>query len=217
MSRILKFCLVALLLPAVAVAQSDRSRDWEAGFHVISNASLSTSGFGGAAMQVESDIGYGFSGAYNFTDRFGLGIDASWRNPKYRAEFVPDGPGPVRVINARMDVARLHLKGIYHFLDSSLTPYVEAGYGWTRIDSNILEAPPITGCFWDPWWGFICQSFYTTFTETRPSYGVGFGLRWDSRGDISLRGGISSLKIDRARGVNNSSVDTAQLEVLWRF
>jgi hypothetical protein len=217
MKRVIRLFFVIMLLPAAAVAQTERAGDWDAGFHIADTASLSLFGFGGASMQVESSLGYGFSGAYNFSDHFALGLDVSWRSPKYRARFVPDGPGPVRVANATMDVARVHLKAIYYFLESRVTPFVEVGYGWTRIDSNILERPPITGCWWDPWWGYLCQSAYDTYTETKPTYGAALGVRWDSRGDIALRGSIGSLKIDRGRGVDNSGVDNAQFEVVWRF
>lgn len=211
------FLCVIPLLPLAATAQTERAGNWEAGFHVADYSSLSLSGFRGAAMQVEGSLAYGFSGAYNFTDRIALGLDATWRNPDYRATFAPDGPGPLRILNATMDVARIHFKGIYYFLDSNVTPFVEAGYGWTRIDSNILDGPPITGCWWDPWWGLFCQTSYSTYAETEPSWGAALGIRWDTRGDIALRGSIGSHTIDRGRGVDNTSVDTTQLEVVWRF
>jgi hypothetical protein len=217
MKQLSQLLCVTLVLCGPASAQRDRTGDWEAGFHVATHSSVSLLGFGGVSMQVESNGGYGFTGAYNFSDHFALGLDASWRSPDYRATLVPDGPGPVRVFDATMDVARIHFKGIYYFLESNLTPFIELGYGWTRIDSNILEGPPITGCWWDPWWGYICQTAYTTYAETKPTQGAAFGVRWDSRGDIALRGSIGALKIDRGRGVENSSVDTAQFDVLWRF
>ena len=211
-------CFVVLLFaPVVAMSQSNRERDWEAGFHVGNYSSLSLAGFGGALMQVENSLGYGFSGAYNFTDQLALGLDASWRSPKYRATFVPDGPGATRFVNATMDVARIHFKGIYYFLDSRLTPFIEVGYGWTRIDSNILDRPPITGCWWDPWWGYICDTTFSTYVETKSTYGGAIGIRWDSRSDIAIRGSFGSLNIDRGQGVDNSSVNTTQVDVIWRF
>lgn len=217
MSRSSQFFCILLLLSSGVMAQGERAGDWEAGFHVADTASLSLFGFGGVSMQVESSLGYGFSGAYNFSDHFALGLDASWRSPDYRARFVPDGPGPTRVVNATMDVARIHLKAIYYILESSVTPFVEVGYGWTRIDSNIVDRPPITGCWWDPWWGYLCQTSYTTYTETKPTYGAAVGVRWDLSGDLALRGSIGSLKIDRGRSVDNSSVNNTQFDVVWRF
>ena len=217
MRRYSRISLVILLLPAFAAAQGDREGYWDAGFHVANHSSLSLSGFGGASMQVDGDTGYGFSGAYNFTDHIALGLDASWRRPNYVATFVPNGPGPTRIIGARMDVSRVHFKGIFYFLESRITPFIELGVGWTNIDSNILQRPPITGCWWDPWWGLICQNVYSTYTETKTSYGGAVGIRWDTRGNVALRGSIGVLEIDRARGVQNSSVDTTQLELVWRF
>jgi hypothetical protein len=211
------FFFGVLLLPAVAMSQGERARDWEAGFHFTDFSSLSLAGFRGASLQVEGSTGYGFAGAYNFTNRMAVGVEANWRSPSYRAAFVPESGGPERSLNAKMDVARIHFKGTYYFLESRFTPFVEVGYGWTRIDSNIVEGPPITGCWWDPWWGFICRTSYTTYAETEPSYGGALGVRWDTGGDISLRGSVGTLTIDRARGVDNSSVDTAQFEVIWRF
>jgi hypothetical protein len=205
------------LLPATAMGQGERARDWETGFHVAAHSSLALFGFGGASMQVDNSFAYGFSGAYNFTDRLALGTDLSWSQPDYRARIVPDGPTSVQIINATMDMARIHVKGIFYFLDSNLSPFIEVGYGWTRIDSNIVEGPGPTECWWDPWWGYICQRTYRTFTETKPTYGGAFGIRWDTRTEVSLRGSIGSLKIDRGLAVDDSSMDTTQVEVLWRF
>jgi opacity protein-like surface antigen len=211
------FLLCVTLLPSLANAQTQRARDWDAGFHIADYSSLSLTGFRGASMEVESSLGYGLSGAYNISNHVAVGADLSWRSPDYRATFVPDQPGPTQVLNATMDVARIYFKGIYYFLESNLTPFVEIGYGWTQIDSNILDRPPITGCWWDPWWGYICQTSFSTYTETKSTYGVAIGVRWDTRSNIALRGGIGSINVDRAKGVDNSNVETLQLEVLWRF
>lgn len=206
---------VFLVLPAIAAAQGDRTGAWEAGFHVADYSALALTGFRGASMQVKGDTGYGFSGAYNFSERFALGMDLSWRSPKYRATFVPDGPGPAQVINATMDVARIHIKGIYYFLDSNLTPFVEVGYGWTRIDSNILERPPITGCWWDPWWGYICATSWSTFETTEFTYNLGLGMRWDINPALFTRGTITREWISVDSGTLEFDTLNLELGLMW--
>jgi opacity protein-like surface antigen len=68
---------------------------------------------------------------------------------------------------------------VWNFTDGPFTPYVQAGIGWTNIDSNVADGPPTTGCWWDPWWGYVCRSSYSTYDDTNFSYGAGVGLRYE--------------------------------------
>ena len=103
----------------------------------------------------------------------------------------------------------------YHFLKGPLTPYVQAGAGWTTLDSNIISRPPVTGCWWDPWWGYICTTTWTTYDTTKFSYNAGLGLRWDINAAVFMRGAWNREFVSTDNG--NLDFDTLTLEagLMW--
>lgn len=210
------FLPLALASQADAQIAGDRARSWEAGFHIVDMSSVFVAHSFGAALDVDSTVGYGFTGAYNFTNRFALMLDYNWARPHYLATFVPDGPGPVQTISTDLGVSTIQGKGVYYFLDGSVTPFVELGFGWTEVDSNIIDGPPITGCWWDFFWGYVCQNYYDTYAETNTSYSYGVGVRWDFSPEFMLRGSIGRLEID-IDGGKNPSLDTVQFDFAWRY
>jgi hypothetical protein len=211
---VLGLCLLAA--ESGAQSASDREGTWEAGFRLIDGSSVSLNGSVGASLDIESELGYGFFGNYNFTDRLAAGVDLNWTSPDYTATFVPDGAGDPQTITTSLDVATVHAKGIFYFLEGDVAPYFEAGFGWTSVDSNVVDGPPLTGCWWDPWWGYICASFYETYSQTQTSYSAAFGLRWDMSPDMMIRASAGKFEIN-TDATEDASLDIIQLEFAWRF
>jgi hypothetical protein len=211
--------LMTLLLCVQAQAQisGERAGTWEAGFHVADMSAVTLDGIFGSLLDVDGGLGYGFTGGYNFTNRLALMLDVNWATPRYRATFVPDGSGSPRMLRQELGITTIHAKGVYYFLEGDLTPFIEAGFGWTHLDSNIVNGPPITGCWWDPWWGYVCQSFYETYDETRGSYSTAVGIRWDLSSELMLRGSLGALKVNTSQETEDAVVDTLQLDFAWRF
>ena len=209
-------CAMLLVAPARAQLAGDRDGSWEAGFHLTDSSSFFVADSFGASLDVEDVLGYGFSGSYNFSNHFALMLDYSWSGPDYLATFIPDGPGSDVTIATRLDVTTLQAKGTYYFLDGAITPFVELGVGWTNIDSNILSRAPITGCWWDPFWGYVCERYYETYNQTELSYSAGIGVRWDFSEEFMLRAGIGMLGLD-LDGAEDPSTDTVQFDFAWRF
>ena len=58
----------------------DRAGTWDVGFHVIDMSSELLTGNQGTTLNVDDEIGYGFTAGYNFTDRFAVGLDLNWTN-----------------------------------------------------------------------------------------------------------------------------------------
>jgi len=209
------FC-VLVGVSGVAFAQ-DRAGTWDVGFQVIDMSSELLTGSQGSSLDVDDEIGYGFTGAYNFTNRFAVGLDLNWASPDYTATRILEGTGQSNTIRAELDVVTIQAKGIFYFLEGDITPFVEAGVGWTEVDSNIVDGPPTTGCWWDPWWGYICQSFFDTYSDTRTSYSASVGLRWDLAPEFTLRGSIGLLEIDTDRATEDAEFDTLRVDFAWRF
>lgn len=210
--------IAALLLASTAMAQQDRSNMWEFGVSLNNLSSESLSGSNGSFVDIDSSTGFGLTLNYNINNHFAFGGEFTWNTPDYDALFVPEDPGqdPQR-INYEMDVFGLNLKAVWNLIDGPITPYVEAGLGWADIDSNVSDQPPITGCWWDPWWGYICDTFYSTYGKTQESYNGAVGVRWDMDNGMTLKGSYGILKIDTSSATEDLSLDAFRAELLWRF
>ncbi|MFB3107004.1 MAG: porin family protein [Pseudomonadales bacterium] len=207
--------LCCLSLPAMA--QGDRARTWDVGVQISNLGSANFEGQQGSGLSVDSEYGFGFWGTYNFTNRLGLGFDFNWTQPKYDYTYVPENSPVPQTIQHRMDMFTVQGKGVFYFIEGPISPFVEAGIGWTSVDSNIADGPPTTGCWWDPWWGYVCRNFYSTYSDTRTSYSAAIGLRWDLRNSMTLRGSYGLLEVDTSSSTEDASMDTLKFDLLWRF
>ncbi len=228
--RILIVALV-LLLPALVSAQSfgtsaSAQGAWDFSLGLIYQDSLSVGGTGGnqsptpdtSFLNVDSEVGFGMNIGYNFTDHLALGLDIDYINPDYRARVVPEDPteNPVE-INHELTQWNFRLKGTYSFLDGPWVPYVDLGYAWTNVDSNVADGPPITGCWWHPWWGYICQNYWSTFSSTESGWGGGVGLRYHMVGGSFLKLSWNRWELEAGGNSQDLTLESYRLEYGWRF
>ena len=207
-----------LLVAALGHAQSDREGTWEVGGTLLDLSSVDLSGPEGSALYVDDETGFGMTAAYNFTNHFAVGFDLTYADPAYVATIVPDGIGLTQTIDAELGVNVIHFKGIINILDRDLTPFAEFGAGWTYIDSNIIDDVYSGGiCWWDPWWGYVCPTYYDTYTDTRTSYSYALGLRWDIDSNILFKASWGVVNVDTNRGTEDIELDSIQATVAWRF
>ncbi|MDA0706988.1 MAG: porin family protein [Proteobacteria bacterium] len=187
-----KVCILiaGLVLSVTAAAQeSDRTDMWGFGLLLNNMSSESLSSSDGTSLDIDSSTGYGITLGYNFSERLALSGEFSWNSPDYDAVLILDDVANTPLeISHELDVYSLFLKGTFNFIEGPFTPYVEASFGWTEIDSNIQDSPPQTICWWDPWWGYICSTEYSTYSKTTESYGAAAGLRFDFSNGMSLKG-----------------------------
>jgi len=211
--------VLSLTLGTLAFAQGagDRKGTFEAGFTLVDLGGQNLTGTHGSSLDVSDDLGWGFEGAYNFTNRLAVGAELLFLDPSYRAEVVLDPTNVVVSANADLDLTIMQLKGIFNFLDGAFTPFVEAGIGYARVDSNIADGPPTTGCWWDPWWGYICTSFYDTYSDTRTMYSAAVGVRWDISRDLLLRASYGYTDLDTGNYSEDFSPDALRVELAWKF
>jgi opacity protein-like surface antigen len=216
-----KVCILiaGLLLSATAAAQqNDREGMWEFGLLLNNLSSESLSGDNGSSIDIDSSTGYGISLGYNFSERLALSGEVSWNSPDYDALLITDDLGNTPVeISHELDFYSLILKGTFNFMQGPFTPFVEASFGWTEIDSNVQDGPPVTGCWWDPWWGYICETFYSTYSETQQSYGAAAGLRYDLRNGMSIKGSYGIQETHTSKATEDASLELIRLELVWMF
>lgn len=211
----LMFALCCLVLSGPASAQ--RAGTWELTVQLIGNTSESSDGSNGSKLDVDSDIGIAFGGAYHATTNLELGVDLSFLNPDYTATINVDGSGP-QTVDTELDVFNSFFYGAWNFMEGPFSPYVRAGLGWTYIDSNIIsDGLPIDVCWWDPWWGYICSGYYDTYDDTRFSYGAGLGVRYDFDRTMFLKGGFDHIEMEGEGLGADPDFGIWRMEFGWRF
>lgn len=217
MQRIV-IALLALALPALTFAQGNRAGTWEWSIAAIYQDSASSGAAGGSNLKLDNELGLGFGFGYNFTDKLALSGDFEWLRPDFTATLVNENdPNDRRQINHTMSQFNGRMKGTLTFLSGPLSPYVEAGIGWSYFDSNVADGPPVTGCWWHPWWGYICEGFYNTFDSTEFTYGGALGLRYMMRGGMTLKLSVNQYWVDAGNAGGDPELNAARLELGWTF
>jgi hypothetical protein len=201
---------LSLLLVDAATA-ADRAGRWEGTIQIIGNLSEDSNGDNGSGVDIDSDVGFGAGVAYNFNDHFAAGFDLNYLSPDYDATLILDGGGSVSV-SQELDVFSGMFSGTWNILPGQFTPFVELAAGWTYVDSNIADGRPTTGCWWDPWWGYICAEFYDTYDDTTFTWGAGAGLRLEFD-QMFVKGGYSRVELDTDGA--DPSFDLWKIELGW--
>jgi opacity protein-like surface antigen len=216
--RKIMIAVLALALPALGFAQTNRANSWEWSVAAIYQDSASSGAEGGSNLKLDNELGFGINFGYNFTDKLYLGGDFEWLRPDFTATLVEDAPDAGRTtINHTMSQFNGRIKGVLTFLESPLSPFVEAGIGWSYFDSNVADGDPIVGCWWHPWWGYICEGFYNTFSSTEFTYGGALGLRYILRGGMTLKLSVNQYWIDVGNAGGDPELNAARLEFGWSF
>lgn len=198
-----------------------RHGQWEASLFAAGTGGVDLVGDLGSSIELDDTWGWGFSIGYNLNAKWNFAYRFSLSKPDYTAVVIPtdeDGnPLPVdpQVIDHELDRYAHQLNATWHWFDGPLTPFLQAGIGYTTLDTNIPSAPPATGCWWDPWWGWICNTQWKTYDTSEFSYNLGLGVRWDINGALFLRGSYSREWVDVKAG--SLEFDTLGLDVglMW--
>jgi uncharacterized protein YpiB (UPF0302 family) len=193
--RLFLIVLIALFINSQALAEnvltesSRRSGHWDVsltGTHVHSG----TINFNNEAnAAIDSSTAWGMTIGYSFNENLNLALDLSSRSANYNAEIVKED-NTRAIVQGSLDSSTTNLGLTYNFLDRRLTPYVTANLGWTFTDTNVPTGePPSSGCWWYPWWGYVCGTFVPTETSNDWSYGGIVGIRLDISNKVFAKAG----------------------------
>lgn len=192
-------CVLALLAATVSTDASanytKRSDKWEASFKVLNNQSSDIDGQNGSQTAMESDYGWGFTLGYNLNHHILFNFDFSSSTPSYDATLI-DAEGEKYNIHHKMDLIESQFNVVYNVFASDFTPYLQAGAGWSFVDSNIAKGPPGSVCWWDPWWGYVCEGYQNTYNDSRFSYNVAAGFRYELDNSLFFRASYKQAWID---------------------
>jgi hypothetical protein len=98
-----------------------------------------------------------------------------------------------------------------------LVPYAQLGFGWTWLDANVSRGPPVTGCWWHPWWGYICENYDQTYSSTEFSYGGSLGLRYELQGGSFLNLSFDYWELDSGSRRATPKLEGLRLQYGSRF
>jgi hypothetical protein len=170
---------------------------------------------------MSDDLGFGFGFGYNLNPHF-MVVDFTWLTANYDAHISNDGnsdgvPDPIQLdVSGTLEASNLQFVGQYNILKGRVTPFLRASLGWAWIDSNIPAGLPQTGCYWDPWYGYICSTFQPTYSDTAFSYGAAAGVRAEITQSFYLEGSYNVLWVDTNKS-GTPSLDGARVTAGWTF
>jgi hypothetical protein len=209
------------LAPAPSAAQNTgRAKRWEfnVGGRYLGSETVAFDNTSRA--EVDGSWGFLFGMAYNFNNRFSLGGEIGWSSMDYTASVTPStgAPGGPATIRGTAYATGLSLNGVYHFLTGPVTPYVSGSVGVTYLDTGIPTGPPVTGCWWYPWyWGYVCGPVVPTKTSTDWTYGAGAGVRWDINERFFLRAGVQQIWWSASIAEGTPSFLSYRADFGWMF
>lgn len=166
--------------------QTKRDGKWESGFKLLNSQSTDINSDEGSSIDIDSDIGWGFTLGYNVNSHILVNYEFTSTTPKYDATIV-DEEGGSHSIKHKMSIFNSQINVVYNFMTEQFTPFVQAGLGWSYLDSNIADGPPNGVCWWHPIWGYICESYQNTHDDTRFSYNVAAGVRYELDNNLFFR------------------------------
>lgn len=222
--KIMYILLLALMGSSLVVAESfskssKRSETWEIGFLVNHVDDWDVNGRNGSGIEVDSNTGWGFTIGYNFNEHFNLAFEYTHNEQDYEATIVPEeseGVDPF-AINHELDNDSFTFNFTYNILAKTFTPYVTAGLGWNYLDSNVSDSDYEVYCWWDPWWGYVCDDYYSTYSDTAFSYSLGAGLRWEPIANFILKASVNQRWIDVDSAGDTPEMQLGKLEFIWKM
>ncbi len=202
---------------SMAARPSMRASRWEGRIGTIAGSSTDVDFKGGTKAGIDSSVGFMLGIAWHYSDRLQFGSTLSYDSRNYDLEVVGDEPGETYQTRGNLDSTALMFDVAYDILTGPLTPYVSGGIGWNWVDTNIVDGPPTVGCWWDPWYGYICTAYNNTKTINGFAYQAGLGLRWDFSDSFALDGGYKIRWVDFENATGTPSFDGFELNLGWKF
>jgi opacity protein-like surface antigen len=200
--------------PAPVSEPTSLGGDWEFRIGPVYGFAQDVNLSGGSA-DIKNTIGIKTGVSYYLTDHLAVGGDFTFSRGDFSANVTNNGVN-VGVQDGHQTSSTLLFDGTYSFLNGPFRPYVSGGLGYTWVDTNIVSGPPVAGCWWDPWWGYVCSGYQPTRGTSSWVGQVGAGIQYNFSHEFGMSAGYRESFIELA---SNKHTGFGGVEVLflWRF
>jgi len=198
------------------IRSSGRGGNWDFFLPLAYIDSATVKGENGSSVDLDATMGWGFGFGYNFNDHFNLNGMFTWSQRNYKATVV-NTDGTNQKYNNTLYSSTFGVNGIYYLLSGDITPFVSAGIGMTYLDSNIQNGPASGSCWYDPWWGYVCNNYVPTKTQYDVSYNAGIGVRFDLSRQFSLQPSYNKMWVDINKSSGTPDFDIWRLDFVFRM
>lgn len=216
-------CIAGLVTTQAATAQSaDREGRWETRLGIVFQNSTDADFKGGTSAEFDSDTAFNLGFAYHYTDNIEFGASLGLGTTDYKASIATDINGDGNAdgttdVRGDLEFTTLLVNATWNMMSGPFSPFVTGGLGWSWVDTNIANEPPQLGCWWDPWWGYVCTSFQDTRTIDGLTYQLGIGARYDFSETLAVHGSYRINWIDFDEADGTPDFDGFELSVGWKF
>lgn len=218
MRALIVFGILGASLSIAAHAQSTREAGWEFGLDGVYQDAVEHTFEGGSSADFHDDFGLSAYMGYRFNERFELQFGLDWAVVDYdvtlQSADAPslrfDGSGDIESFTPKVSFNLNLLKG-------PITPFLTGGAGWAFVDTNIPDGPAQVGCWWDPWWGYMCAPYQSTRSFDDPAYQLGVGVRWDLNDSNSLRLLYEKHWLDYSNASSTPDFDQLKFGIAFQF
>jgi len=206
---------------AVAYREPDLAMDdgspWQTRLGVNYQFSNDADFDGGTTADFKSSTGFLVGLGFDLSDHFEVGANFTYDDRDYDARLAGDEQGEFFPVKGSLESMGVMFNVNYYFMTGRFTPFITTGVGWNFVDTNIPTEPPQVGCWWNPWYGYICQDFQDTKNVDGFAYQVGAGLRYRLNETFSLTGTYQMSWLDFPKADGTPSFDGLQLILNWGF
>ena len=207
-------------LPAAA-AESERDTHWQFSVPVTFTSGASYDSQEGTSININDDLGWGFSFGYNLNKHLLFGCDFTWLSANYNVTLATDvngdgTPDSSTNVAGTLDASNLQFFAQYNIMKGRITPFIRGSIGWSWIDSNIPSGPATGTCWWDPWYGYVCNTWQPTYSNSQFAYGAAAGLRAELGDKFFIEGSYNILWNDFDKA-GTQDFDGVRLNMGWTF
>jgi opacity protein-like surface antigen len=196
--------------------------DWEFRIGPVFVESKNVGFNGGSNANIDSTTGVKIGAGYYVTDQLIIGGNFSWAQSSFNGTVCGQQPPSCSGLNAHIenghaDFSTMMFDATYTFLHGPIRPYGVVGLGWNWINTNIASAPPQTGCWWDPWWGYVCSTWQPTHGTSSFTYQAGAGVQVNFNRSFAIDLDYRYTWIDISNANGTPGFGSVSLLFVWRF
>jgi opacity protein-like surface antigen len=213
--RNIAIAAAGLAVCGLANAQS-RETGWEVGADLVYQDGNEFDFDGGTTVNLDAEWGISVTFGYRFNANLELQFALDWSDVDYTADLRRD-IGTFSRVSGEMEAFTPRVNLQFNFMQGPFTPFVMGGVGYAFIYTNIPNGRPQSGCWWDPWYGYICTTVQPTRSADEFVYQGGVGIRWDFSDTGSLRAAYERHYIDLSHADSAPFVDQAKIGFSFRY